>query len=109
MYTFEIHTYSPEQNRIFYNGKNITKYFNDAILKQLNKDFSHNIRLIRSSLKPFNNLKAYKLVATRSNGTTETRFCVVNSSVEALQQLKKAREYYNIEGTILKFNRLYKY
>lgn len=57
MYTFEIHTYSPEQNRIFYNGKNVTKYFNDAILKQLNKDFSHNIRLIRSSLKPCNNLK----------------------------------------------------
>ena len=94
MIHFEIHTFSPEQNKVFKNGINISKMFSYTIL---------------STLKPYKGLRTYKLVATKPNGTIETRFCSVYSIKEAHEQYKKAKAYYNIEGTKLEFKRLFKY
>lgn len=109
MYTFETHLYSPEQNKVFLKGIDISKHFSSTVLSSLCNDYKHNIQVVRKSLSPFKGLRAYKLVATRLNGTTETRFCNVGTCKEALDQLKKAKQYYNIEGTKIEFKRLYKY
>ena len=108
MYTFEIHTYCPEQNKVFKNGINISKIFSYTVLSSLCKDFEYNLKVIRKALKPYNGLRTYKLIATRPNGNIETRFCSVYSIKEAHEQFKKAKAYYNIEGTKLEFKRLFK-
>lgn len=109
MYTFETHLYSPEQNKVFLKGIDISKHFSSTVLSSFCNDYKHNIQVIRKALKPFKGLRTYKLAVTRLNGTIETRFCSVFSCNEALQQLKKAKQYYNIEGTKIEFKRLYKY
>ena len=48
-YTFEVHVYAPELNKVYLNGLNVTKYF-EKIKKDLTKDFASNIRLIRKTL-----------------------------------------------------------
>ena len=53
-YTFEVHVYAPELNKVYLNGLNVTKYF-EKIKKDLTKDFASNIRLIRKTL----NYKTY--------------------------------------------------
>ena len=109
MIHFEIHAYSHEQNKVFKNGLDISKMFSETILSSLCKDYEYNLKIIRKALKPYNGLRAYKLTATRPNGTTETRFCNVVTIKDAHEQFKKAKAYYNIEGTKLKFKRLFKY
>lgn len=53
-YTFDVHAYAPELNRIYLNGINVTKSF-ENIKKDLTKDYANNIRLIRKTL----NYKTY--------------------------------------------------
>lgn len=46
-YTFSVHTYAPELNKIYYAGIDITNKFPDRLVKTLTKDYRRNIRLIR--------------------------------------------------------------
>lgn len=104
--TFEVHTYAPELNKIFIAGLDVTKHF-EHLKTRLARDYKYNVKLVRDSVKRYTELKRYKLVATRPDGSKETRFCNVFGSIDALAQLRKAKQYYNIEGTILDFKILY--
>lgn len=105
--TFEVHTYAPELNKIYSNGTDITALFGGSTLLKLCKDYQHNCKVVRQAVKAKNNLRLYKLIATRPNGTTETRFCNVYTVSDALGQLNKARQYYNVAGTRLEFKRIF--
>lgn len=105
--SFEVHTYAPELNKVFIAGIDVTKHF-AHLITSLAKDYKYNVQLVRGSVKRYMELKRYKLVAKRPDGSTETRFCNVFGSVDALAQLRKARQYYNLAGTNLVFTRLYK-
>lgn len=106
--TFEVHKYTPELNKVYSDKKDITHLFYKTTLLKLCKDYQYNCQVVRSTFQPTNTtLRHYKLVAIRPDGTTETRFCIVNTVQDALQQLIKAREYYNIGGTKLKLTRVF--
>ena len=59
-YTFEIHTYAPEINKIYYKGVDITKNFG-ALNKALNKNYLYNVRLVRNEINKKRDLIEYKL------------------------------------------------
>jgi len=103
--TFSVHTYAPELNQVFINGLDVTKYYK-SIAHKLIKDYSFNVRLVRSLNAPI--LKTWKLVATRLSGTTETRFCAVATMAEVLQNYKDAKKHYT-ETTTLSFKPYFKY
>lgn len=107
MYNFEIHNYAPELNKVFKNGINITKLFSNDVMAKLNGDYKHNIKVIRKELKPSKGLKVFRLIAKRLDNSKEVRYCCVKNSVEALQQLKEAKQHYNVKGTKLQFNRMF--
>lgn len=108
MYNFEVHLHAPELNKVFYKGHNISKLFSNTILTSLSKDYIYNVQLIRESFNNLNkNLKRYKLQVFRPDNSLKTGFCSTLTSLEALEQLKKAKQYYNIEGTKLVFKRYY--
>lgn len=104
-YVFEVHKYAPELNKVYYKGVQINVV--GSILLKLGQNYTYNLRIIREYLKP-KLLKRYKLVAERPDGSIETRFCNTKTTLEALKQFKKAKEYYNIEGTKLTFKVLNK-
>ena len=81
-YYFEIHGCSPEQNKIYYNNIDITKYFvkNGLQVNRLTKNYKDNMFKIRSIKNNINSLKVYKVI-------------VENSAV--LQAEKINHKYYN--------------
>lgn len=103
--SFSVHRYAPELNQIFINGLDVTKNYK-SIAHKLIKDYSFNVRLVRSLNRPI--LKTWKLVATRENGTTETRFCAANSMADILHNYKYAKKHY-ASSTTLDFRPYYKY
>ena len=46
-FTFSVHTYAPELNKVYYFGKDISNKLKDDLRKSLKKDFAYNVRLIR--------------------------------------------------------------
>ena len=48
---FEVHTYSPELNKIYLNGKDISKQLKDFNFRELKKDYKENIKMVRAFLK----------------------------------------------------------
>lgn len=98
---FEIYTYAPELNTVYLNGVNINRMFADSTRTALCKDFKYNLRLIRKSLKPLR-MHRFKLVVEKPSGTIETRFCFQPSIKNVVDQYRKAKQWYNIEGTNIK-------
>ena len=50
IYSFEVHTYAPELNKIFLNNVNVTNYF-ENITSELSKDYKENMRIMRKESK----------------------------------------------------------
>lgn len=107
--TFDVHTYAPELNTIYSNGKNITRMIPDSVVKGLSKDHGYNVRLVRKSVKPNKFLRTWRLIATRPNGTTETRFCRQTDINGILHNFKQAKTYYNVVGTRLEYKPYFNY
>lgn len=49
-YAFDVHTYAPELNKIFYKGVNMTKYFGN-LAKRLDKDYAKNTSFVREFIQ----------------------------------------------------------
>ena len=83
-YYFEIHSYSPEQNKIFYKGIDVTEFYknNGLQVNRLTKNYKDNIFKIRSIKNNINSLKVYKVI-------------VENSAV--LEAEKINHKYYNVK------------
>ena len=68
-FIFEVHTYSPEQNKIFYNGVNVTDFYKKLGLRvdSLKKDYNYNmiqLRKIKNNQKV--NTKIYGFLLSNS-------------------------------------------
>ena len=81
-YYFEIHSYSPEQNKIFYKNINVTEFYknNGLQVNRLTKNYKDNMLKIRSIKNNINDSKVYKVI-------------VENSAI--LQAEKINHKYYN--------------
>lgn len=104
--SFEVHTYAPELNELYIGNVDATVVLDSAIRRKFNNDYRHNVRIVRQAMRPDTGLRRYRLIATRADGTTETRFCAQPTVKDALAQLRKARAYY-AETTVLNFKRIY--
>lgn len=67
-YYFEIHNYSPEQNKIFYKDIDVTEFYknNGLQVNRLTKDFKDNMFKIRSIKNSINDSKVYKVIVENS-------------------------------------------
>ena len=67
-YYFEIHLYSPEQNKIFYKGIDVTEFYknNGLQVNRLTKNYKDNMFKIRSIKNNINSLKVYKVIVENS-------------------------------------------
>ena len=101
--------YAPELNKVFCNGRDISRMFANTVLLGLCNDYEYNVKLVRKAAKPNVFLRMWKLVATRPNGTTETRFCHQTDINGILRNFKQAQRYYSIEGTQLDFKPYFRY
>lgn len=107
--TFDVHTHAPELNTIYSNGMDVTRMIPDAVVRGLNKDYRFNARLVRKATKPNKFLRTWRLIATRPNGTTETRFCRQTDIDGILRNYKQAKTYYNVVGTRLEYKPYFNY
>ena len=67
-YYFEIHSYSPEQNKIFYKGIDVTKFYknNGLQVNRLTKYYKKNMFEIRSIKNNISSLKVYAVIVENS-------------------------------------------
>lgn len=49
-YTFEVHKYAPELNKIYYRGVDVTKHFSDSVKRSLGSSYQNNLRIVRGHL-----------------------------------------------------------
>ena len=94
-YTFEVHVYAPELNKVYLNGLNVTKYF-EKIKKDLTKDFASNIRLIRKTLnyKTYNHYCAGKYYSQYGEKNFNGGF---NNWYEAIDTFRMLKSWFTKE------------
>lgn len=104
-YSFEVHTYAPELNKVFIGGVDVSKHF-QPVLARLVKNYASNMILLRSLNTPI--LKTWRLEAVRTDGTKETRFCAKPNIKGILDNWLQAKNYYH-HSTQLTFKPYFKH
>lgn len=108
VYSFEIHSYAPELNKVFANNINVSRYFSSDFLKSLTKDYIINIRLLRKyiSFKTYNH---YIFIAYCGEkcGYTKQISGGFNNWNEAIKIIHSLKNWFTTEKPIRKISFLH--
>lgn len=106
---FNIHTYAPELNEVFYNHVNINKMFTRDFLRSLTKNYRTNAQAVRKELKkncniikkyaiiePFHSIKDFNDCKTITKGYYQNIKEVINAKNEIINIMTGEKQLFNI-------------
>lgn len=97
-YSFEVHAYAPELNKVFIGSSDVTSKFPDQIVKSFTKDYRSNIRKIRAyyGRTYYNHFISIKYTGENSGFIKELRggFDIWD---QALPVIRKSRDWFKTE------------
>lgn len=97
-YSFEVHSYAPELNRIFIGSTDVTRKFPEYVAKSLTKDYRLNMQRVRRYLNRicYNHFIVLKYVGENS-GFKKERHGGFNSWEQAMMIIRDARNFFVTE------------
>lgn len=97
-YSFEVHSYAPELNKIFIGSKDVTSRFPEDVVKSLTKNYRLNIQRIRRWLNRicYNHFIVINYTGENS-GFTQDRFGGFDSWQQAMPVIREARNFFTME------------
>lgn len=100
-FTFNVHPYSPEQNRVYLNGVDVSRMYSLDLLKSLTKDYQTNLCLIRryDGKEPFKHYINLTFYGVKSGYSKDVRGDF-NSWKTAMLLVKAARAWFTLEEPV---------